>query len=192
MCEPTGRSCVLYAFAIGVLLSIGSSGHAQEVAPAAKTATTEQRLKAVEDKTSFYVKTTKKILQTYKKGRAASAPWQCVGNTMVLVTDPKITMGGTSYSWTTMAAKFNALGLNPSLTLSIGIYGKPGCLLASAIDSSGGTYKNFCQPAVEPGDKFQFTLSLSNEPDGELRACDHVTSINLELKLVNVGIEEPK
>jgi hypothetical protein len=66
-------------------------------------------------------------------------------------------------------------------------------VLASAVESVTGTYKKFCQPGVDPGDKFQFTLDLSNEADpGDLRACDHVTSINLELKLVNVGIEEPK
>lgn len=186
---------VLGVCALAGFLSLGSSEgvKAQTTASRAKAPTTEQRLQAVEDKTSFYVNTTSKVLLSYRKGRAASTPWQCAGNLMITTADPKLKMAGTSYSWTTATIKFSALGSNPDMTFSVGVANKNPykCPLAGPIRSTSGTYRKYCQLEVEPRDKFQFTIEMSNE-DGDLVACDHVTAADVQLKLVNVGIEEPK
>lgn len=193
--KPEWRPGLFFVLAAGSFLCVAfQSANAEELRPAAKAPTTEQRLKAVEDKTSYYVKTTNKLAMTFKKGRAGSAPWQCVNNDMILVTDPKIRMAGTSYSWTTATIKFSAVGTDPEIRFSVGINGSSAetCVVGGPIKSATGTYKKFCQVEVEARDKFQFIIHVSNGPDGDLRACDHVASADVELKLVNVGIEEPE
>jgi hypothetical protein len=191
----SGRRSRVGALAIGFLLLALPAGRpaAQPIQSAKKALTTEQRLQAVEAKTDFYVKTIKTLSQSYKKGRAGSQ-WQCTATKMTLTVNPKITLAGTSYVWATAAVKLaGSLGPGSTAQFSFWTTGKPlkTCDLYSDVKTTTATYKKYCALEVEAKDKFQFVFDLS-DGGGTLRACDHVASVDLELKLVNVGIEEPK
>ena len=68
------------------------------------------------------------------------------------------------------------------------------CDMFTEIEASNTpkSYKKFCTLEFEARDKYQFAIDIFNSEEETLRACDYVTSVDLELKVVNMGIEEPK
>src|SRR4051812_20121728 len=135
-----------------------------EASPAVTgTPTTEQRLKTLEGQTDFYKKAVKKISRTYKKAKVAgSIPWDCSANKMSLTVDPEIDMGGTSYAWASATIKYQGVPASDRMIdFLYWIADKPTiCSTSGSLPASGGklAFKKYCSFAVEPGDKYQFSI----------------------------------
>lgn len=162
-------------------------------APIASAQTVADRLRALEAKTGFYTTSTKRLLLNYRKGEPTGT---CISKKLVFIIDPALSMAGTSYIWLQTIFKYQRVpGSQRVFAVEWSSEGGSNVCSVSGdpLSEPSGTItlKRYCALDVQPGDKIHVTVSLSNEEDGELDACQYTATARLQLKLVNVGIHEP-
>jgi hypothetical protein len=190
------RACVRAAVAllptVAAAVLIGTPGRAQPAqATRPEAQTMEQRLRAIEAKTGFYTASTRKIPAKYRKGQS-NPP--CSNKRAMAQINPKLALGGDLYLWPTLTVRLAGFpGPDRILKLSIVSTAQKSCDVVVEVASANAQLplKSYCKLDVAPAEKITFTFELGND-SGPVDACEYISSVDLSVKLLSIGVSEPK
>ena len=174
-------------------LAIAALGVVCIVAPASAQ-TTQQRIQALEAKTSFYTSSTKKLSLSYRKGQSTG---NCVAPKLIFTLDPAFSLAGISHAWLALTLNYRRVpGTSVTMNAEWSQQGGPtgfNCSMGADISGRTGTYSSegYCRFDVEPGAKIVVAIRAENNEDGVFDICPYIVSAKLQLRLVNVGIHRP-
>lgn len=153
----------------------------------------EQRLQAVEAKTSFYTPSSKKVVLQFRKGQPIA---KCNGKRLTIPVDAQLAMGGLLYSWPSLTVRFKGFpGPARSAKVQFFVSSKPTNLCETMVNVGGGNatlaLKLFCGFEAAPGDKINFAFDLYSDADPAPSACDSIVGVDFSIKTLSIGIREP-